>query len=142
VILSGSRDALHRGGQFLELISHFRGSKLHFELHFCAAVFESAAYCARQLGLTWDFFACRQTTRLSQLKRDAVQSLNMSPMQAERSSADGLNSSANAVLGNAKTAKPRAASIPFRIVFMTFPLFEGAPNAMDDGYGVFGEEVL
>jgi hypothetical protein len=116
----------------LELISHFRGSKLHFELHFCAAVFESAAYCARQLGLTWDFFVCRQTTRPSQLKRDAVQSLNMSPMQAERSSDDGLNSSANAALGNAKTAKPRAASIPFRIVFMTFP-FEGA---------LFGEEVL
>jgi hypothetical protein len=38
-----------------------------------------------------------------------------------------LNSSANAALGNAKTAKPRAASIPFRIVFMTFPFASTAP---------------
>jgi hypothetical protein len=68
--------------------------------------------------------------RPSQLKRDEVQSLNMSPMQAERSSADGLNSSAIAALGNAN--KTRAASTPPRIVFMTSPLFQGASNAIDD----------
>jgi len=49
------------------------------------------------------------------LERDALHSLNASLMQAERSSAKGLNS-ASAVLGNARTAKPRAAITVLRIV--------------------------
>jgi hypothetical protein len=52
------------------------------------------------------------------LGRDALHSLNASLMQAERSSADGLNS-ASAVLGNARRAKPRAAITLLRVVFMT-----------------------
>jgi len=71
--------------------------------------------------LTTDIFCLQANYEAIPAEEDAVQSLNTSPMQAERSSADGLNSSAIAALGNAKTAKPRAASIPFRVVRMTFP---------------------
>jgi hypothetical protein len=52
------------------------------------------------------------------LKSDELHSLNASFIQAERSSADGLNS-ASAVLGNTRQAKPRAAITLLRVVFMT-----------------------
>jgi hypothetical protein len=56
---------------------------------------------------------------LSMLVSEPLHSLNASPLQADCSAPDGLNP-ANDALGNTSRAKPTAAIIPFRIVFMTF----------------------
>ena len=55
------------------------------------------------------------------LVSEPLHSLNASPRQADCSATDGLKP-ANAALGNINRAKPTAAIIPFRIVFMTFLL--------------------
>jgi hypothetical protein len=53
------------------------------------------------------------------LVSEPLHSLNASPRQADCSAADGLKP-ANAALGNINRARPTAAIIPFRFVFMTF----------------------
>jgi hypothetical protein len=53
------------------------------------------------------------------LNSDALHSFIASPMQAERSSAEGLNSE-RAVLGSATIVRPTTA-ITLQSVFMTFP---------------------
>jgi hypothetical protein len=53
------------------------------------------------------------------LVSDPLHSLNASPLHADCSAADGLKP-ANAALGNAKRAKPRAAITAFLIVIMVF----------------------
>ena len=60
------------------------------------------------------------------LKSDALHSFIASPMQAERSSADGLNP-ASAVLGSARTARPTAAITLLRSVIIDFSLSSIAP---------------
>src|SRR5262249_24344212 len=54
-------------------------------------------------------------------RRYALHSLIASPMQAERSSADGLNS-ANAAVDSALRTKASAANIPRRTLVMRAPL--------------------
>jgi hypothetical protein len=63
------------------------------------------------------------------LNSDALHGLIASPMQAERSSADGLNP-ASAVLGSARTARPAAAITLLRSVFFRLLLkFDSADDA-------------
>src|SRR5262245_50184492 len=90
--------------------------------YFFAAVFDSASYCAWHFALAWDFFSCRHAMMPSMLARCALHSLNTSLMQAERSSADGLNS-AKAAVGSPLRTRARAANIPRRMLVITCPLW-------------------
>src|SRR5262245_31019564 len=89
--------------------------------YFFAAVFDSASYCAWHFALAWDFFSCRHAKTPSMLARCALHSLNTSLMQAERSSADGLNS-AKAAVGSPLRTRASANS-PRRILVITCPLW-------------------
>ncbi len=91
----------------------------------CAAAFNSTSYCAWHRGLVSDFFARRHAATLSMFMRYALHSLIASPVQAERSSADGLNS-ANPAVGHATRTSPTAAITRLRM-FMIFPFVSMAP---------------
>jgi hypothetical protein len=73
------------------------------------------------------------------LNSDVLHSFIALPMQAERSSADGLNS-ASAVLGSARTARPAAAITLLRSVFFDFPLSSIAPMTHAPRYGASAGE--
>jgi hypothetical protein len=75
------------------------------------------------------------------LNSDALQSFIASPMQAERSSADGLNS-ASAVLGSAKTARLTATITLLRSGFIDFSFSSIAPVTHARRYGVRGRAAM
>src|SRR5215475_16180772 len=73
------------------------------------------------------------------LNSDSLHSLIASPMQAERSSADGLNP-ASAVLGSARTTRPAAAITLLRSVIIDFSLISIATMTRGPRYGASAGE--